>query len=87
MTTTAIFLPEEHLPEINEYRDRLEELLLLGLRQMKIEESLHLYTTGQATFARCAELAGLPHDEMVLYARIHGIEPQWSQQMVEEELA
>lgn len=87
MTTTTISLSDEHLPDLNKYGDRLEDLFLLGLRQMKIEESLHLYTTGQATFARCAELAGLSHEEMILHARIHGIEPRWSQEMVTEELA
>ena len=40
-----------------------------------------------ASFGRAAELAGLPLEEMMRQARARGIEPRWSEKMVEEELA
>ena len=87
MGKTSVEIPTEKLGEIEKYKDRLGELLLLGLTQMKIQESLYLYKQGLASFGRAAELAGLPQEEMMRQARAHGIEPRWSKKMVEEELA
>ena len=87
MGKTSIEIPSEMQVEIEKYKDRLSELLLLGLTQMKIQESLYLYKQGLTSFGRAAELAGLPLQEMMRQARAHGIEPRWSETMVEEELA
>ena len=87
MAKTSVEIPAERHVEIEKYKDRLGELLLLGLTQMKIQESLYLYKQGLASFGRAAELAGLPLEEMMRQARAHGIEPRWSEKMVEEELA
>jgi predicted HTH domain antitoxin len=87
MGKTSIEIPSEMQIEIEKYKDRLSELLLLGLTQMKIQESLYLYKQGLTSFGRAAELAGLPLQEMMRQARAHGIEPRWSETMVEEELA
>ncbi len=87
MAKTSVEIPTEQLFEIEKYKDRLGELLLLGLTQMKIQESLYLYKQGLVSFGRVAELAGLPLEEMMRQARAHGIKPRWSEKMVEEELA
>ena len=87
MAKTSIEIPTEQLVEIEKYKDRLSELLLLGLAQMKIQESLYLYKQGLASFGRAAELAGLPLEQMMRQAHAHGIKPRWSEKMVEEELA
>ena len=87
MGKTSIEIPSEMEIEIEKYKGRLSELLLLGLTQMKIQESLYLYKQGLTSFGRAAELAGLPLQEMMRQARAHGIEPRWSETMVEEELA
>jgi hypothetical protein len=39
MGKTSVEIPTEQLGEIEKYKDRLGELLLLGLTQMKIQES------------------------------------------------
>ena len=87
MATAHVEIPAERLEDIERYKDKLGDLLLLGLKQMKIQESLYLYKRGLASFERAAELAGLPLEEMMVQARAYGIEPRWSDQMVEEELA
>jgi predicted HTH domain antitoxin len=87
MATAHVEIPVERLADIEKYKDKLGELLLLGLTQMKIQESLYLYKRGLASFARAAELAGLPLEEMMWQARANGVEPRWSEKMVEEELA
>ena len=87
MAKATIEIPEDRLPELEAYKDRLGELLLLGLSQVKIQEALLLYRRGSVSFGRAAELAGLPEQEMVQQARAAGIEPHWTEAMVEEELA
>ena len=87
MARTMIEIPEERLPELEAYRDRLGELLLLGLSQVKIHEALLLYQRGSVSLGRAAELAGLPEHEMVQQARAAGIGPRWTEKMVGEELA
>ena len=87
MAKAMIEIPEERLPELEAYKDRLGELLLLGLSQVKIQEALLLYRRGSVSFGRAAELAGLSGQEMVQQAHAAGIEPHWTEAMVEEELA
>ena len=69
------------------YRDKLQELVMLGLQQFRIQEALLLYSRGLISFGRAAELAGLSEKEMIRQARAIGAEPRWSEEMMEEELA
>ena len=87
MAKATVEIPEERLPELEAYKDRLGELLLLGLSQVKVQEALLLYQRGSVSFGRAAELAGLSEPEMMQQARAAGIEPRWTEAMVEEELA
>jgi len=87
MTKTIIEIPGELLPELEAYKDRLGELLLLGLSQIKIQEAILLYQRGVVSLGRAAELAGLQEQEMARQARALGVSPRWSERMLEEELA
>lgn len=86
MAKTVIEIPDERLPELEAYKDRLGELLLLGLSQVKIQEALLLYKRGIVSLGRAAELAGLSEQEMILQARAFKVRPRWTEKMVEEEL-
>ena len=87
MAKTTIEIPDERWAELQAYKDRLTELLLLGLSQMKIQDALLLYQRGLVSLGRAAELAGLPEQEMMRQARAFGVHPRWSEEMVEEEVA
>ncbi len=87
MTQITFDLPDELMREIDPYRGRIQELVLLGLAQLKAQEALALYTRGVVSFARAAEIAGLTRPEMIRQARAFGIRPRWSEQMAEEEMA
>jgi len=87
MAKTVIEIPDERWAEVQAYKDRLGELLLLGLSQIKIQEALLLYQRGLVSFGRAAELAGLSEQEMMRQARAFGVHPRWSQTMVEDEVA
>jgi hypothetical protein len=84
---TVIEIPDDLAREFRPYQDRLREVFLLGLLQLKIQESILLYKRGLVSFARAAELAGLPIPEMIRQAKAFGVQPRWSEQMVQEELA
>jgi predicted HTH domain antitoxin len=86
MQQVVIELPDDVARQVGSYRDRLKELVLLGLFQLKAQEALAMYTRGIVSFGRATEIAGLSHSEMVRQARAVGIKPRWSEQMVEEEL-
>ena len=75
------------MAELEAYKDRLGDLLLLGLSQIKIQEALLLYKRGVISIGRAAELVGSTEQEMVNQARAFGIQPRWNETQVQEELA
>jgi len=79
-------IPDEVSQKLKPYKDRLQELVLLGLQQLQIQEALTLYSRGLISFGRAAELAGLSEKEMIRHARASGIQPRWSEDMAKEEL-
>lgn len=87
MAKTTVEIPDQKMAELEAYKDRLGELLLLGLSQVKIQEALLLYQRGLVSIGRAAELADLTEQEMVHQARVVGIQPRWSETQVQEELA
>ncbi len=87
MAKTIIDISDDKLAELGPYKDRLGELLLLGLSQIKIQEVLLLYQRNLLSFGRAAELAGLSEQEMIRQARAFGVVPRWSEKMAEEETA
>ena len=86
MAKTVIEIPDERLPELEAYKDRLGEILLLGLSQMKIQEALLLYQRGIVSIGRAAELSSISEQEIIKYARASGISPKWSESMLKDEL-
>lgn len=80
-------IPEDLMKEFDVRQDRLREVILLGLRQLKINEVLLLYKQGVVSFGRAAELANLSRQDMIQQARAAGIEPRWSDEMLRAELA
>lgn len=87
MAKAIVEISDEKLAELESYKDRLGELLLLGLSQIKIQEVLLLYQRGLVSFGRAAELTGLSEQEMVRQAKAFGVFPRWSEKMAEEEAA
>ena len=87
MQKVVIEIPDEFVQEISPYRDRLKELIQLGLFQFKTQEALLLYNRGLVSFARAAELAGMDRPTFIRQVRAFGVRPRWSERMVQEELA
>jgi predicted HTH domain antitoxin len=83
----TIELPKHEQEALEPYRDRLNELLLLGLSQVRIQEALLMYQRGAASMGRAAELAGLPEEDFIRHAHASGVEPAWTEEMIAEDLA
>ena len=86
MARTKVDIPDEFMADIEAYKDRLGEILMLGLSQVKIQESLFIYQRGLVSLSRAAELARISEREMVYHARAAGLSPPWTDEMVAEEL-
>ncbi len=87
MEKVMIEIPEDLVQEFRLYQDRLREVILLGVLQLKVQEALLMYRRGLVSLERASELAGVSSQEMIRQARALGIQPRWSEQMVQEELA
>lgn len=86
MSRITLVLPDDLSTEIEPYRDRLDELLRLGLRELRKAESLVLLRAGAVSIGKAARLAGVPLREMIQYALAHGVRPPIDEEMIREEL-
>lgn len=80
-------LPEvlaEELRAANQ--DFLLDVLERGLRELKIERALDLYSRGGYTFGAAAEHAGVSQSELSRHAYARGLEPPFSAETFSEEL-
>ncbi len=87
MAKTTIEVPDDRMAELDAYKNRLGEILLLGLSQIKIQEALLMYKRGLVSIGRAAELSGLSESEMIHQAQVNGIQPHWNDELLEDELA
>jgi len=87
MVKTTITISDERFKDLEPYHDRFNELLLLGLSQLKIQEALCIYQRGIISLGRAAEMAGVSKQIMMHQAQAVGIHPCWNENMIEEELA
>ena len=87
MEDVTIQIPSDLIQEFEPYQHRLREIILLGILQLKVQEALLLYKRGLVSFGRAAEIVGLSVPEMIRQARAFGVQPRWSEEMVQEELA
>ena len=87
MSEMIVTIPDESMRELEPYKDRFAELLLLGLSQARLQEALLLYQRGMVSFGRAAELAHLPEAELARHATALGFCPRYDEQMIQEELA
>jgi predicted HTH domain antitoxin len=79
-------IPEDMLKDID-IKDpaQLEEILRMGIKQMKIEKALQSYKEGDISMAKAAELADIPLSEMMMQASARGLKPLFDKKMIEEE--
>ena len=72
-------LPEEELT--------LKQIIRLGIYQYTVERAIQLYRDGVGSLGYVAEQMGLNKQDLIREARHHNIDPEYSEQTVEEELS
>jgi predicted HTH domain antitoxin len=67
-------------------QDLLVEALERGLREMKIDRALNLYSQGGISFGAAAERAGVSLSDLARFAYSRGVHPPFSSETLSEEL-
>ncbi len=85
--TVAIQIPIQWLKDIPEQETTRQQIFKMGLEQYKIERALSLYRDGVGSLGYIAEQLGLSKRKLVRTTRLRGIEPDFTEETVREELA
>jgi predicted HTH domain antitoxin len=87
MSRVVLTIPDDLSAKLEPYRDNLETVLRVGLREMKLEQALGIYKQGQISLAKAARLADVSLREMMSYAGAQGLKPQIDEDSIREDLA
>ncbi len=88
MTDLTVHLPDRLAKELtNAGQDFIAEVFELGLRTRKIDQALVEYARGQMTLGSAAQRAGISESELARHAYARGLEPRFSADTLNEELA
>lgn len=80
-------IPKDWLEGLPEEELTIKQILRLGIHQYKVERALQLYHSGVGSLGYVAEHVGLDKQDLIREARTHNIEPEFSEQTIQEELA
>ncbi|ETW95558.1 MAG: hypothetical protein ETSY1_30140 [Candidatus Entotheonella factor] len=86
MPTVTIAIPDELSEQLEPYRDTLDDVLRIGLREVKKAQSLILFQQGSLSMWKAAHLAGVSLREMRQYAVAHGLRASVDEETIDEEL-
>lgn len=87
MNSITIAVPDDLSAQLEPFRANLDELLRIGLREVKKAQSLALFKQGDISLWKAARLAGVSLREMVQYAVAHGLRASVDEETLREELA
>jgi hypothetical protein len=85
--SVTVHIPHDWLEGMPEEQLLLEHIVRLGIHQYKLERAFQLYRDGVGSLGYIAEQLGLKKQILIHEARLHNIEPEFSEQTVQEELA
>ena len=86
MPTVTIAIPDDLSAELEPYRENLDDLLRIGLREVKVEQSLALFRKGNISLWKAARMAGVSLREMTQYAAARGLRAVVDEETLREEL-
>ncbi len=85
--TVVMQVPRRWLEGVSEEPITLQQIFRLGLYQYKVERALALYRDGVGSLGYIAEQLDLSKRDLIREARTRGMESDFSEQTVQEELA
>ena len=87
MYTTTVVIPDDLAIQLEPYRGSLDDLLRIGLREVKKEQGLALFKQGHVSLWKAARLAGVSLRDMAEYAATQGLRATLDDEMIKEEIA
>lgn len=87
MQTLTVNIPSELSEQLAPYQENIDQLLLLGLREFRLRQSLTLFKQGNVSVWKAARLAQVSFREMLQYLVAQGIQPHADEETIHEELA
>lgn len=85
--TVQMEIPRQWLAGVPDEPMALQQIFRLGLHQYRIERALALYRDGVGSLGYIAEQMKLSKRDLIREARLRGIEPDFSEDSVAEDLA
>jgi predicted HTH domain antitoxin len=90
---TTLRLPEETMEDLEDLTRRLQrersdimrEALRIGIGEMKLRLALELYSKGEISFGRTAEMTGLGHRELNLELKKRNIPFRYGEERFRDE--
>lgn len=80
-------IPKDWIEGLPEEELTLKQIFRLGIYQYKVERALQLYREGVGSLGYVAEQMGLDKLDLIREARLHNMEPEFSEKTIQEELA
>jgi predicted HTH domain antitoxin len=87
MASLTLTIPDELSAQLEPYQENLDELLRIGLTELKKGQALALFKKGGISLWKAARFAGVSLREMTDYAVAHGLRATTDEESVREELS
>lgn len=83
----TVKFPREWISGLPEEELTLKQIVRLGIYQYKVERAIKLYQDGVGSLGYIAEKLGLEKRDLIREARLHNINPDYSEKTLNEELS
>jgi len=84
--TLILQLPDQLVEQMPKSSEEQQEVIWLGLRQLRVRRALEQYRRGECTLAYAAQEAGITLREMIPLAYAHGLKPNVDPGLLKGEL-
>ena len=84
--TVTIQIPRGWITGVPEEELTLQHVFRLGVYQYKVERAIQLYQDGVGSLGYIAGQLNFPKQDLIREFRLRGIEPDFSEETVQEEL-
>lgn len=84
--TVQMEIPRQWLAGVPDEPMTLQQIFRLGLYQYRLARALSLYKDGVGSLGYIAEQLKLPKRDLIREARLRGIEPEFSEDTIDEDL-
>jgi len=85
--TITLEVPKEWVKDLSRDKTSLLEIFRMGLMEYRIRQAINLYRGGLGSLGYVAEVVGLPRRVLLEEARKYGLEPDYDEESLREDLS